>query len=57
MNFRRPRNERHAMVMTHLARCYGPDRPLHAPRGGGEERDLVNFLKIYAVVRHSMYES
>jgi hypothetical protein len=39
-----------SMVMTHLAGVADRiDRP-NAPRGGGEERELVNFSKEHASV-------
>ena len=45
MNFRRSRNEHHAMVVTHLADVTDRIDRSDSPRGGGEERELDNLFK------------
>jgi hypothetical protein len=41
MNFRRTRNKRHLMAMTHLAVVADRIGRSYSPSGGREERDLV----------------
>ena len=45
MNFRRTRNKRHVMIMTHLTEVADRIDRSNSPRGGGEERELDDLSK------------
>jgi hypothetical protein len=51
MNFRRPRDKRHAFAMTHHASVADRIDRSYSPRGGREERELDFWFRTSMIMR------